>query len=42
MKKKLLKNTLILAALSTTILFGEAKANFRSISEANENQSSSN
>jgi len=42
MKKKLLKNTLILAALSTTILFGEAKANFRSMGEANENQSSSN
>mgnify|MGYP001287019415 FL=1 len=42
MKKKLIKNTFILAALSTTILFGEAKANYRFISEANENQSSNN
>ena len=42
MKKKLLKNTIIFAALSTTILFGEAKANFRLKGEANEHQSSSN
>lgn len=42
MKKKLLKNTFILAALSTTIFLGEAKANFRLMNEANENQLSSN
>ena len=42
MKKKLLKNTFILAALSTTIFFGEAKANLRLMDEANEHQSSSN
>lgn len=42
MKKKLLKNSFILAALSTTILFGEAKANYRLMSDANENQSLNN
>ena len=42
MKKKLLKNTFILAALSTTIFFGEAKANLRLMGEDNEHQSSSN
>ena len=42
MKKKLLKKTFILAALSTTILLVEAKANLRLMNEANEHQSSGN